>query len=232
MPAGRIFLASRRKKKLTLKKVNAKVNKINRSIEIKEFYKTVDEVALTGDIGVLINAMQKGDNNGQRNSNKISMKRFKIQIRFQIINQNLEGTDSTVPWTLTSANNTRVRIIVVINKQNNLSNTFDITEILRDTGTTVAKANSQLNYDFVSAKKQKNKYRILYDRTFMFMPTENGSDRLIKINRSLNMNTVFNDGNAGTGADIINNKVELLVVPERFTTMRWAFTSTLFYTDS
>ncbi len=221
-----------RGRKLTLKKVNAKVDKIKRAIEIKEKYKTVAEGALDGDKGILINDMQKGDNNGQRESNKIQMKYCKIQLRFQITDQDLDGTETTTPWTLTSTDNTRVRVILIINRQNNLSNVFDVSEILRDSTNTVTRQNSQLNYDFVGAKGQKNKYRVLYDKSFQFNPIMNGSDRLIKINRTLNMNTIFSDADNGTGLDIIGNKVELLIFPERLGTMRFAYTSVLFYTDS
>ncbi len=222
----------KKKTKLTLKKVNAKVAKIERSIEVKEFYKTLAETGLTGDVGIVVNGMQRGDANGQRDANKISCKNVKIQLRMELLSQTLDGTDTTQPtWELDATDNTRVRVMLVVNKQNNLSAGFLISEILRDAANQVTKQNSQYNYDFVS-KEDRNKYRILYDKSFLFMPLQNGADRVIKINKSLRMNTIYSDSDLGTGADIINNKVELLIIPERLATMRFAFTSVLSYTDS
>ncbi len=220
------------KPKLTLKKVNRKINKLANQIEVKEFYKTIVETALDGNKGIVLNGMVKGDDNGQRQGNKITMIKIASILRLKLIDNEWDGDDTSIPWVLEAQNASIVRVILLVNKQNNEDAVFDLTEILRDGTTSVKAQTSMYNIDFVQNSKMKNKYRILYDKAFHLTPNQVGADRIIKINKSLRMNTLFNDLNLGTGGDIINHKVELLILPHKTGTMNYAYNSVLSYTDS
>jgi len=232
MPAGKIFRQFTSKKRLTLKKVNRKINILKNKVEIKEFYKTIAEAALDGNKAIVMNTMVQGDDNEERTGNKVFMVKFRSIIRLKLINSELDGTETSTAWTLTATDSTLVRVIAFVNKINNAEAVFSLPEILRTGVSSVTNQTSMHNVDYVQDSKMKNKYRILYDRSFNFVPNTPSSDRIIKINKSLRMNTLYNATNGGTGADIINNKVEILILPHKTGTMNYAFNSVLSYSDS
>ncbi len=234
MPMGRMFRVKRRRKlgRLTLKKVNRKITTLKNSIETKELYKAIEVDDLNANKVIVMNALIKGDDNGQREGNKIQCIKFNCIVRFFLKDNEWDGDDSTqTPWTLGADNASLVRVLVIVNKQNNGDAIFDLSEILRTGTTPVTYQTSLYNLDYVKNSKKRNKYTILYDRNFHLTPNQVGADRIIKINRSIRFNTLFNENNDGTGADIINNKIEVFILPNKVGTMNYSFHSVVSYTD-
>lgn len=232
MPTGQIFISRKRRGKLTLKKVDRKVQKIKNSIEIKESAKDVQLSDFASiDREFLINGLVRGNGNGARVGEKITMKHLKVSFRLKQINQLILSTNSTSATWTTQPLTSLVRVIIFLNRQNNLSNTFAIGEILQNAGSQAQKMQSQYDYKFVDSKNQKLKYKILYDKVFQLIQGQNRSDIVVKVKRALGQKVSFTSSNNGDGTDIVNNKLAILFIPEN-NTCQFAYTSLLYYTDA
>ncbi len=218
--------------KKAVAKLSKKVNKLIAKVEIKENYVTFSDQAWTAtDEIFILNGMLRGVLNGQRVGEKIYMKNLEIRIRSRLADSALVGSDSTQPvWTL-AYNQQAVRVILIMDKQNNQQAGLVIGQILQNFATQAEKITSVYDYKFVDSKNQKIRFRILYDRVHILNQNGSRQDLMIKINRRLNHKVNYNDGNAGTGGDIVNNALRLLMIPE-FSVGIFDLSAVLKYTDS
>ncbi len=220
MPPKKPF--RKRKNGLTLKKVNNRVSRMKAKIEIKEksFVQTAEALPAT-DTGFVLNGMSRGSNNGSRVADKIYMKNINLNYHLEMKTQ-LVINDTPL--------STFVRVLIFVNRQNNGDTTFDMTEILTDTANQNAKIVSIYEYRFVD-KDEKLQYKILYDKTHFLIQGQNGSGLIKRIKLRLGHKVNYNSSNLATGADIINNKLELVFIPEN-TNLNVSVSSVLSYSDT
>ena len=226
MPGGKLFLARKRKSKLTLKKVDKKIQSLKRLIEIKE-KETLSALELTGgtDSNFALNFMQRGEANGQRIGDQITLKKLMVTLHMLIPKLDLDITSTDITYKQTS-----MRVLAVIDKKNNNSGAAPvISQILKNAGNQFQKIKSQYDYMFVNSKHSIGKYKILYDRVFNF--TQNNiQERIVSFSRSLNHKVNFSTNN-NDGTDIIDNKVELIFIPLNDDIMI-GYSSVIFYADA
>ncbi len=232
MAGGKIFLAQKRKRRprASVKRVNKKVNRLIRSIETKE-KTTLAGIQLTGgtDTSFTLNEMIRGTATGQRAGDQIVMKRLMITVRLLIAELLLNGTDTTVPWTLTYKQSS-IRVIAYLDKTNNNNIAAPATStILENAGSQAQKIKSQYDYMFVNSKYSLGRFNILYDRVHVL--SQNGvQEKFIKINRALNHKVNYSTNN-NDGTDIIDNRVHILFVPVD-DQISIAYSSVIFYSDA
>ncbi len=202
---------NRKKKNGTLKSLNTKVNKIIRSVEIKEKY-LLSALTLRAASALLFEftGMARGTANGQRVGEKIKMKSIDLHVRLQINDALLDGTDTSVAWTLAHSF-TQTRILLFIDRQNNASTTQAVNELLIDNASFDENITSVYNESFVGTFRNKGRYKILYDRVH-YLSQRTIQDKVIKINKSLGQIVRYNTGSAGIGADIIDNNLKMVLI--------------------
>ncbi len=222
----------RRKARISVKKVDRKVNKLIKAIEVKVGHGIETDQILDTNQGVIINGLFRGNNSDQRDGTKVTMKKVIIKYRLKAILNQISGSDTTQnPWTA-QATSLNCRVLLVLNRQNNLQSTFTVAEILQQSQNQTQMQISQYNYDFVDLLKDKKKYKILYDRMEHLVGNQMSGDFKRTIKRSFNMNIAFNDQNGGDGGDIIKNKLELIFFPQTFNSIEASVSSSMFFTDS
>ncbi len=233
MASGKIFVVTKRKRKprVSVKKVNKKLNKLIRSIEIKE-KNTLASLQLTGgsDTSFTLNEMERGNANGQRAGDQIVMKRLLITVRLLIPELLFNATDaSQTNWTF-SYKQSSMRVIVYMDKQNNNASPAPATNtILENAGNQAQKVKSQYDFMFVNHKYNILRYNILYDRVHVL--TQNGhQEKFINIRKSLNHKVNYSTNN-NNPTDIIDNRIHILFIPVD-DQIQIAYSSTIFYSDA
>ncbi len=226
----RRFFKKRRKSGLTVKKLDKKIKKLAKKIEVKEKSSLIT-LQLTGgtDTDFPLNELARGTATGQRVGDQVHMKRLMMTIQLLIPQLDLEGTDTTTAWNLEYKQDS-MRVILLIDKQNNNSDAAPvISTILENAGNQAQKIKSQYDYMFVNGPYNRRRYKILYDRVHVlsqFGPQE----KFIRINKSLNHKVNFSTDN-GNGTDIVDNKIVIIFIPEG-NQIEVAYSSVIFYTDA
>ncbi len=220
-----------RSKRLTIAKVNKKVDKLQSKVEIKEL-DTFQVLALTGGIdnAFSLNTMGRGNQNDQRVGNKVYMKLLELKVRIKLALTDQIGTNTGLDgWTLTYQDGT-MRVLLVMDRQNNGAAGIDVSQLLINSGTQENKIISVYDYKFVDSLRDKIRYKILYDRTFYISQNIVQDIQIRKFIR-LNHKVSFNDGNTGSATDIINNDLRLVFIPNN-NNLQFSFNTNLFYSDT
>ncbi len=222
----------KRKAKVNLKTLNKKVQQIQNKIEIKE-KNFVQALITTGgaDQGFILNGLFRGAGNGNRVGEKVYMKQLKLTIRIKQKNNAILSGDSTQATWNTTPLDTQCRVIVFINKQNNLGSSVNISEILASAAGQSEKIRSEYDFKFVDSKFEKLQYKILFDRVFYTIQGTIHSDRILRIQRRLNHKVSYTSSNNGDATDIINNALRVVFIPEN-DNIDFAFSSVLYYSDT
>ncbi len=217
-------------KRNSVKKLSKKVNKLINSQELKQLVKVVSLTSIAGnDTGYSLNGIARGNAVGQRLGNKIFMRKLKIKIRTKLNITAYIGDDSTAAsWSLSYLDGS-MRAIIFLDRQNNGDTGIAISELLSSVASQEDKISSDYNYDYVDNGRDKKRYRILFDKV-VYMSQNLKQDVIWKRQFTLNHKVNFNQSNAGTGADIINNDLRLLFIPMNGN-LDIAFNSTCFFTD-
>ncbi len=222
----------KRKARVNLKTLNKKVNQIQSKIEIKES-NTIESLQTTAgvDQGFILNGLSRGSGNGNCVGEKVYMKQLKLTIRIKQKNNAILSGDSTQPTWITEPLDNMCRVIVFINKQNNLGTSVNINEILASASGQSQKIRSEYDFKFVDSKFEKLQYKILFDRVFYTIQGTSHSDRILRIQRRLNHKVSYTSTNNGNATDIINNALRIVFIPEN-DNIDFAFSSVLYYSDT
>ncbi len=212
---------------MSVKKLNKKVNKIISNVEIKEHYGFSD-LALRGasNFTFTLNAMQLGTANGKRIGSKVKMKNIMTNI---ILTQNAlvkNGTDTSVAWTLAWIA-TQVRVLLVLNRQNNNTMPLPMTELFKRAATNQQIMGSVYNQDFVGKGK---KLKVLFDKYYDINNLSAPQFTNIRIFKQVNIVTNYSTDN-GDATDIIDNDLRLVFIFQNGA-VDMSFDSVLTYTDS
>ncbi len=219
-----------RKGNLTVKKLDKKVNKMIRSVEIKEKY-IIEELADLNGVSTafVLNGLQKGSNNGNRIGERIKMKSLLVRYRIKQTSNSIVGTDTTIAW-ITTPLSCMTRVMIIVNIQNNESDTLLNSEIYEFNANTTANLLSPYDLKYVGISGERLKYKILYDKTHYSIQGTINSDIVREVKLSLNRSVYYGPGDAGNGLDIIKNKLFILFTPEN-DNVDHGFSSVLRYTD-
>jgi len=219
-----------RKSKLTVAKLDKKVNKIISSVEIKEHYILQNLTDLGGtSTGFVLNGLQKGTDNGERIGERIKMKSILVRYRIKQNSNSVLGTDTTVAWTSTPLS-CMTRIMVIMQIQNNESNVLTNSDIYEFNASTTANLISPYDLKYIGISGEQLKYKVLYDKTHLSIQSTMSLDVVREIKLSLNRSVYYGPGDAGNGLDIIKNKLFILFTPENNNVVH-GFGSVLRYTD-
>ncbi len=216
--------------KVTVAKLNKKVNKMRSKVEIKELNK-IEVMQNTGgtDSAFTLNTLVRGNASNQRIGNKIYMKLLELKYRLKIFANVYNGTDTNINWTLGYDQDT-VRVLVILDRQNNNGSSVVINEILENAGTQSQKIFSVYDYKFVDSLRDTQRYKILYDRVH-YLSQNISQDINVRKFISLNHKVSFSDGNTGTATDIINNAIRIVFVPS-LNNAEFGFSTNLWYSDT
>lgn len=150
----------------------------------------------------IMNAMAVGNGDGQRAGNRTVAKYLEMRI-----DVGLDG----VALAFTTAMNYHYRCIVFWDKQANGAPPV-ISELLQNSGVGGNNYLSPFNFN------GKSRYKVIWDKTVSLNPVSNSRqaigtttydsmDKVIVLRKKLNTTTTYNNGNAGTVADISTNSL-------------------------
>lgn len=174
MPAGKIFLAQRRKKKKTAgQKALKMVRRLNRGIEKKFYDVEIDQTTSLSQVGFLqvLNDPAQGDADDQRNGDKITM--TSIMFKGRILNA-------------LNDNNITIRILLLKDREATLGAIEDIFV------NTLSNQSPLLMFDV----DKRSEYVVLMDKTWQLANNDNSPQKLINFSRSLNFSSQFAAGTA------------------------------------
>ncbi len=212
MPAGKFYRYKPKmkyKKRPSAAKNARRINTMIRNVEIKDLYDGSSISQRTNSThSFTLNEIQQGTSDQARIGEKIKLLNLTISLYLELFSPELEGTETSTPWTLTGTT-ADIRIMLIKVVQNNNVATFTSTEIFHNSSTTIQMLNSMYNKDFVGRGK---KYRILYDKYFTISNLSGSpSKRKINIFKKLGIDAIYTANN-GDGADILKNRIDLLFV--------------------
>lgn len=217
-----IYIMPRYRKYKTRKVSNTKqviankkaISRIKSSREVKRKFFNINAFTSTGiPIFFDMNSMSKGSSSVNREGNEIVMKSFSFCYSLLSLDTILSNVSTT-------------RIILYVNRDNNLNANDDLGKILQDISTSLNTIKSTYDEDFVGKGKQ---YQILYDRKHTMVIGSKSSTYINKYIR-LGHKILFANTNFGTSEDISKQALRLIFLSVD-TDAQFGWSSTLRFID-
>lgn len=196
MSKPKFFRKKKGKKTVTkrLKKLEMKV--ANNAPEIKYFYVANGPANLGAGIqGFVLNGIQQGVAEGQRIGNRIKTRRIQGVL-------SLQGGS-------VGGNKVFGRVMIVVDKQNNLTQAFTFGEMVHQFGTPTEETDSIALIE----KQFEDRYTILHDRSFYVTTNDTTrGQKYIRWNIAYNALVNYDGSGATAGDQIIDKAVYLIIV--------------------
>lgn len=189
----------KRKSRVTLRKVNKKVNKILSSQEKKFFLGDISFVFPVAGVGLVtwLTAVTLGDDNNEREGEVISGVRFEMKYNFSLSAASVHSFET-------------VRVILFEEKVNSNQALPGAAQLL-----------SSINpYSYMNRSTGRNRFRIIYDRTHVinrFVTDLDSVSQTYSVSLKMNGRKIKFDSNAivpATGVGGANNHIFLLAISD------------------